>query len=40
MRIIRETGIKWYELPYREGLIIDVFGKYIKKKLKRRIGLE
>jgi hypothetical protein len=39
-RIIRELGIKWYELPYKEGIVIDVIGKYIKKKLKHRIGLD
>jgi hypothetical protein len=35
MRIIRELDVKWYELPYREGILIDVFGKYLKKKLKK-----
>ena len=35
IRIMRETGIKWYDLPYREQLVMDVIEKYIKKKLKK-----
>jgi len=35
MRIMRETGIKWYDLPYREQLVMDVIEKYIEKKLKK-----
>ena len=36
IRIMRELGLKWYELPHRETLIRDVVEKYIKKKLKQR----
>ncbi len=35
IRIMRETGIKWYDLPYREQLVMDVIEKYIEKKLKK-----
>jgi hypothetical protein len=35
IRIIRETGIKWYDLPYKEELVMDVIEKYIEKKLKK-----
>jgi len=35
IRIMRETGIKWYDLPYKENLVMDVIEKYIEKKLKK-----
>jgi len=37
MRIMRELGIKWYNLPHRESLVADVVEKYLKKKLRRRM---
>ena len=37
IRIMRETGIKWYDLPYQEQLVMDVVEKYIEKKLKRAL---
>ena len=37
IRIMRETGLKWYELPYREHLLKDVLEKYIKKKLRKNL---
>jgi hypothetical protein len=37
MRIMRETGLKWYELPHREQLLKDVIEKYLKKKLRKHL---
>lgn len=37
IRIMRELGLKWYELPHREQLLKDVIEKYIKKKLKKHL---
>lgn len=37
IRIMRETGLKWYELPYREQLLKDVVEKYLKKKLRKHL---
>ena len=37
IRIMRELGIKWYDLPYREDLVMDVVEKYIEKKLKKKL---
>ena len=37
IRIMRELGLKWYELPHREQLLKDVFEKYIIKKLKKNL---
>jgi hypothetical protein len=37
MRIMRELGLRWYELPHREQLLKDVIEKYIKKKLKKHL---
>jgi len=37
LRIMKELGFKWFELPYREELVKDVIGKYIKKKLKKMV---
>ena len=37
MRIMRELGIKFYDLPHRESLVIDVIEKYLKKKLRKRM---
>ena len=36
-RIMRETGLKWYELPHREQLLKDVIEKYLKKKLRKHL---
>ena len=35
IRIMRETGLKWFELPYKEGLIKEVIERYLKKKLQK-----
>jgi hypothetical protein len=37
VRIMRETGLKWYELPHREQLLKDVVEKYLKKKLRKHL---
>lgn len=37
MRIMRELGLKIYNLPHREGLVMDVIEKYLKKKLRKRM---
>ena len=37
MRIMRELGLKWYELPHRESLVMEVVEKYIKKKLRNKM---
>lgn len=37
IRIMRELGIKWYDLPHREDLVMDVVEKYIEKKLKKKL---
>jgi hypothetical protein len=37
IRIMRELGLRWYELPHREQLLKDVIEKYIKKKLKKHL---
>ena len=37
IRIMRELGVKWYDLPYRENLVMDVVEKYIEKKLKKKL---
>ena len=37
IRIMRELGFKWFELPYKEELVKEVIGKYIKKKLTKMI---
>jgi len=37
IRIMRELGLKWYELPHRESLVMDVVEKYIKKKLRNKM---
>jgi hypothetical protein len=36
-RIMRETGLKWFELPYKEGLIKEIVEKYIKRKFQKLI---
>lgn len=36
-RIMNELGIKFYELPHREGLVMEVVEKYLKKKLRNKI---
>ncbi len=38
MRIMRELGIKWYNLPHREPIVMDVVEKFLKKKLRERMG--
>ena len=37
LRIMRELGLKVYNLPHREGLVMDVIEKYLKKKLRKRM---
>jgi hypothetical protein len=37
IRIMRETGLKWFELPYKEGLIKEVIERYLKKKLQKLV---
>ena len=36
-RIMIELGIKFYELPHRESLVMDVVEKYLKKKLRNKM---
>ena len=35
IRIMRETRLKWYELPHHDQLLKDVIKKYLKKKLRK-----
>jgi hypothetical protein len=37
IRIMRELGLKWFELPYREGLVKEVMERFLKKKLKKMV---
>ena len=37
IRIMKELGFKWFELPYKEDLVKEVIGKYLKKKLKKLV---
>jgi hypothetical protein len=37
IRIMKELGIKWFELPYRENLVKEVMERYLKKKLKKMV---
>ena len=37
IRIMRELGIKWYELPHRESLVKDILQRYLKTKLKKMV---
>jgi hypothetical protein len=37
IRIMRETGLRWYELPHREQLLKDIVEKYLKKKLRKHL---
>ena len=37
IRIMRELGIKWFELPHRESLVKDIIHKYLKTKLKKMV---
>jgi hypothetical protein len=34
---MKELGIKWFELPYRENLVKEVMERYLKKKLKKMV---
>lgn len=36
-KIMYELGIKFYDLPHRESLVMEVVEKYIKKKLRNKI---
>jgi len=38
IRIMKELGFKWFELPYKEDLVKEIIGKYIRKKLKKMVG--
>ena len=37
IRIMKELGLKWYELPHQETLVKEVIERYLKKKLKKMI---
>lgn len=37
VKIMRELGLKWYELPHRESLVKDVMKRYLKNKLKKMV---
>ena len=37
IRIMRELGMKWFELPHREQLVKEVMERYLKKKLKKMV---
>ena len=37
IRIMKELGLKWFELPYREAMVKEVMGRYLKKKLKKLV---
>ena len=37
IKIVQELGHKWYDLPHKEMLVVNVVGKYIKKKFKQQI---
>ena len=37
IRIMKELGLKWFELPYRENLVKEVMERYLKKKLKKMV---
>jgi hypothetical protein len=37
IRVMRELGLKWFELPYREGLVKEVIERFLKKKLKKMV---
>jgi hypothetical protein len=37
IRIMRELGLKWFELPYRENLVKEVMERFLKKKLKKMV---
>jgi hypothetical protein len=34
IRVLRELGYKWYDLPYKETVVKDILKGYLKKKLK------
>ena len=37
VRVMRELGYKWFELPHRESVVCDVMERYLKSKLKKMI---
>lgn len=37
IKIMRELGLKWYELPHRDSLVKEVMKRYLKNKLKRMV---
>jgi hypothetical protein len=37
IRIMKELGLKWFELPYRENLVKEVMERYLKSKLKKMV---
>jgi len=37
VKIMRELGLKWFELPHRESLVKDVMKRYLKNKLKKMV---
>ena len=37
VKIMRELGLKWFELPHRESLVKDVLKRYLKNKLKKMV---
>lgn len=36
-KIMMELGLKWYDLPHRETLVMEVVEKYLKKKLRNKM---
>ncbi len=37
IRIMKELGVKWYEMPHRESLVKEVLERYLKTKLKKMV---
>jgi len=37
VKIMRELGFKWYDLPYRESIVKDIIKRYLKNKLKKMV---
>ena len=37
-RMIDELGIRWYDLPKRESLVVDAVERFLNKRLKERVG--
>jgi hypothetical protein len=37
MKLVTQLGYKWYDLLEKESLVVDVVGKYLRKKLKENM---